>query len=69
MCALTGESIPVEKSKEIMLLPEQCEVMFYLAGTKLSHETVFSNIIRMVEEAQKRPSKVSKFVTVLSLSM
>src|SRR5699024_9811384 len=36
--------------------------VFYLTVNKLSHETVFSNIIRMVEEAQSRPSKISKFI-------
>ncbi len=62
--ALTGESIPVEKSKGDNAFAGTINEghAFYLTVTKLSHETVFSNIIRMVEEAQKRPSKVSKFI-------
>ncbi|BAM48269.1 heavy metal translocating P-type ATPase [Amphibacillus xylanus] len=62
--ALTGESIPVEKSKGDNAFAGTINEghVFYLTVTKLSHETVFSNIIRMVEEAQKRPSKVSKFI-------
>src|SRR5699024_6155251 len=35
---------------------------FHLQVNKLSNETVFSNIIRMVEEAQNRPSKISKWI-------
>src|SRR5690606_9874932 len=35
---------------------------FYLEVNKLSKDTVFSNIIRMVEEAQNKPSKISKFI-------
>ncbi|MER2181516.1 MAG: heavy metal translocating P-type ATPase [Desemzia incerta] len=35
---------------------------FHLEVTKSDDETVFSNIIRMVEEAQNKPSRISKFI-------
>ena len=62
--ALTGESIPVEKENgaEVFAGTINEGNVFYLQVNKLSSETVFSNIIRMVEEAQNRPSKVSKFI-------
>jgi Zn2+/Cd2+-exporting ATPase len=62
--ALTGESVPVEKNKneEVFAGTINTGNVFYLKVNKLSNETVFSNIIRMVEEAQNRPSKISKFI-------
>ncbi len=62
--ALTGESVPTEKEAHDSVFAGTINEgnVFYLTVTKLSHETVFSNIIRMVEEAQNRPSKVSKFI-------
>lgn len=62
--ALTGESIPVEKENgaEVFAGTINEGNVFYLQVNKLSNETVFSNIIRMVEEAQNRPSKISKFI-------
>lgn len=62
--ALTGESVPVEKGlgAEVFAGTINEGNVFYLKVNKLSTETVFSNIIRMVEEAQNRPSKVSKFI-------
>ena len=62
--ALTGESVPVEKNKgdEVFAGTINEGNAFYLEVNKLSSETVFSNIIRMVEEAQNRPSKISKFI-------
>src|SRR5699024_11477522 len=36
--------------------------VFYLEVNKLSKDTIFSNIIRMVEEAQNKPSKIAKFI-------
>lgn len=61
---LTGESIPVEKkgSEEAFAGTLNEGNVFYLEVTKASDETVFSNIIRMVEEAQSRPSRISKFI-------
>src|SRR5699024_3599396 len=35
---------------------------FRLTVTKTSDDTIFSNIVRMVEEAQQRPSKLSKTI-------
>lgn len=62
--ALTGESIPAEKENgdEVFAGTINEGNAFYLQVNKLSSETVFSNIIRMVEEAQNRPSKISKFI-------
>ncbi|AOV06924.1 heavy metal translocating P-type ATPase [Sporosarcina ureilytica] len=62
--ALTGESLPVEKEKgnEVFAGTINEGNVFYLQVNKLSNETVFSNIIRMVEEAQNRPSKISNFI-------
>jgi Cd2+/Zn2+-exporting ATPase len=62
--ALTGESIPVTKQKgqEVFAGTINEGNVFYLTVSKLSSETIFSNIIRMVEEAQNRPSKISKFI-------
>lgn len=62
--ALTGESVPVEKEKgdEAFAGTINEGNAFQLRVNKLSSETMFSNIIRMVEEAQGRPSKISKFI-------
>ncbi|MEI3599187.1 MULTISPECIES: heavy metal translocating P-type ATPase [unclassified Oceanobacillus] len=62
--ALTGESVPVSKEKgdEVFAGTINEGHAFHLEVNKLSNETVFSNIIRMVEEAQNRPSNVSKFI-------
>lgn len=62
--ALTGESIPVEKETgaEVFAGTINEGNVFYLEVNKLSTETIFSNIIRMVEEAQNRPSKISNFI-------
>lgn len=62
--ALTGESVPVTKEKghEVFAGTINEGNVFYLEVNKLSSETVFSNIIRMVEEAQSRPSNVAKFI-------
>ncbi|MHA6252622.1 heavy metal translocating P-type ATPase [Oceanobacillus sp. CAU 1775] len=62
--ALTGESVPVMKRKghEVFAGTINEGNVFYIKVNKRSNETVFSNIIRMVEEAQTRPSKVSKFI-------
>lgn len=58
--ALTGEAVPVEKAigDEVFAgtLNEGSAVKLQVA--KSSDETVFSNIIRMVEQAQNQPSKI-----------
>ena len=62
--ALTGESVPVQKSTgdEVFAGTINEGNVIHLEVNKLSKDTVFSNIIRMVEEAQNRPSKISKFI-------
>lgn len=62
--ALTGESLPAEKQKgdEVFAGTINEGNAFHLKVNKTSDQTVFSNIIRMVEEAQTRPSKISKFI-------
>lgn len=62
--ALTGEAVPVEKEAgaEVFAGTINEGNVFNLKVNKLSSETVFSNIIKMVEEAQNRPSNVSKFI-------
>src|SRR5690625_784575 len=68
--ALTGESVPVEKNNgdEAFAGTLNEGNSFHLSVTKLSDETIFSNIIRMVEEAQNRPSKISKFIDPIELT-
>jgi len=61
---LTGESVPVDKKpkEEVFAGTINEGNVFHLKVTKTNNETVFSNIIRMVEEAQNRPSRISKFI-------
>lgn len=62
--ALTGESVPFVKEvdEEVFAGTLNEGNAFHIRVSKLASETVFSNIIRMVEEAQNRPSKISKFI-------
>lgn len=62
--ALTGESLPVtrEAGEEVFAGTINEGNAFHLKVSKLANETVFSNIIRMVEEAQGRPSRVSSTI-------
>ncbi len=62
--ALTGESVPVEKEPgdEVFAGTINEGNVFHVEVNKRSDETVFSNIVRMVEEAQNRPSRISKFI-------
>ena len=62
--ALTGESIPIEKEEGDAAFAGTINEgnAFYLKVTTANDETVFSNIVRMVEEAQGRPSKISSFI-------
>lgn len=62
--SLTGEAMPVEKEKGEEAFAGTLNVghVFHLTVTKMSNQTVFSNIIRMVEEAQGRPSRISTFI-------
>ncbi len=62
--ALTGESVPVSRkaTEEVFAGTINEGNVFHLKVNKRADQTVFSNIIRMVEEAQTRPSRVSKFI-------
>lgn len=62
--ALTGESMPVLKESDDEAFAGTINEgnAFHLKVTKLSDQTVFSNIIRMVEDANNRPSKIAKFI-------
>lgn len=62
--ALTGESVPAHKQKgdEVFAGTINSSHAFHLEVTKNPDETIFSNIIRMVEEAQGRPSRISSFI-------
>ncbi|MGH2101904.1 MULTISPECIES: heavy metal translocating P-type ATPase [Aerococcus] len=62
--ALTGESVPVIKNadEEVFAGTLNEGNAFHVRVNKTASETVFSNIIRMVEEAQNRPSRISKFI-------
>jgi len=61
---LTGESIPVDKNpnEEVFAGTINEGNVFHLKVTKTNNETIFSNIVRMVEEAQNKPSRISKFI-------
>lgn len=58
--ALTGEAVPVEKKMgdEVFAGTLNEGGAVTLKVSKTSDETVFSNIIRMVEQAQTQPSKI-----------
>ncbi|MGP6138567.1 heavy metal translocating P-type ATPase [Jeotgalibaca sp. A127] len=62
--SLTGESLPAEKQKgdEVFAGTLNEGNAFHLTVNKTSDQTMFSNIIRMVEEAQSRPSRIAKFI-------
>ena len=62
--SLTGESLPVEKQQGDDVFAGTLNVgeVVQMTVSKTSDETVFSNIIRMVETAQNRPSKLSSFI-------
>lgn len=62
--ALTGEAIPVEKEvgDEVFAGTLNEGHAVTLKVTKTSDQTVFSNIIRMVEQAQTQPSKIGALI-------
>ncbi|MGP6147296.1 heavy metal translocating P-type ATPase [Jeotgalibaca sp. A122] len=62
--SLTGESLPTEKKRgdEVFAGTLNEGNAFHLNVNKTSDQTMFSNIIRMVEEAQSRPSRIAKFI-------
>ena len=62
--ALTGESIPVSKEagQEVFAGTINQGNAFQLTVSKTSDETIFSSIVKMVEEAQDHPSNIAKFI-------
>lgn len=62
--SLTGESLPAEKEPGDAVFAGTLNEgnVFHLTVNKTSDQTIFSNIIRMVEEAQNRPSHIAKFI-------
>lgn len=62
--SLTGESVPVTKKKgeEVFAGTINEGNSFVIEVNKEKKDTVFSNIIRMVEQSQNRPSKKSKII-------
>lgn len=62
--SLTGESVPIMKTKgeEVFAGTINEGNSFVIEVSKEKKDTVFSNIIRMVEQAQNRPSKKSKII-------
>ncbi|MGX7092249.1 heavy metal translocating P-type ATPase [Hutsoniella sourekii] len=62
--ALTGESVPVNKEagQEVFAGTINQGNAIQVKVSKASSETIFSNIIRMVEQAQGRPSRISRFI-------
>lgn len=77
---LTGESIPVEKKKDDFVTGASMNKngTFTFKATKIGSDTVFSNIIKLVEEAQESKAPIQKIAdkvsglfipTVLSISV
>lgn len=68
--SLTGESVPVTKSKGDGVFAGTINEgnSFVIEVSKEKKDTVFSNIIRMVEQAQNRPSKKSKIIDKIESS-
>lgn len=62
--ALTGEATPVDKSpyQEVFAGTINLGRAVRVKVSKTSNQTVFSNIIRLVDQAKKRPSKIAKTI-------
>ena len=62
--AISGESVPVEKTVGDDIFGSTINLSEALTMTvsKESNDTLFAKIIRMVEEAQKTPSKTASFI-------
>ncbi|MBV4430466.1 heavy metal translocating P-type ATPase [Clostridium tyrobutyricum] len=65
---LTGESIPVEKKKDDFVTGASINKngTFTFKATKIGSDTVFSNIIRLVEEAQESKAPIQKIADEVS---
>ncbi|WP_446899757.1 heavy metal translocating P-type ATPase [Clostridium sp. LBM24168] len=59
---LTGESLPVEKNKDDIVTGASMNKngTFNFKATKVGDDTVFSNIIKLVEEAQESKAPIQK---------
>lgn len=66
--AITGESIPVNKSIEDMVLSGAVIESGYLVvrADKVGEDTTFARILQMVEEAQDKKAKTQKFLEKFS---
>ncbi|CAD2074749.1 heavy metal translocating P-type ATPase [Phocicoccus pinnipedialis] len=62
--AITGESVPVEKTKGMEVIGGTINEgdLFRIEVTVEDKDTLFSKIIRLVEEAQSSPSKTASFI-------
>ncbi|SYZ79188.1 heavy metal translocating P-type ATPase [Trichococcus shcherbakoviae] len=65
--AISGESVPVEKTVGDDIFGSTINLSEALTMTvsKESKDTLFAKIIRMVEEAQKTPSKTASFINCI----
>ncbi|MGG5340538.1 heavy metal translocating P-type ATPase [Enterococcus sp. AZ192] len=65
--AITGESVPVEKSASDLLFGGTINLgeAFTMTVTKNSEDTLFAKIIRLVDEAQNTPSQTASFIEKL----
>ncbi|BAH07023.1 heavy metal translocating P-type ATPase [Clostridium kluyveri] len=65
---LTGESVPVEKKKDDLVTGASINKngTFTFKATKVGNDTVFSNIIKLVEEAQESKAPIQKIADKVS---
>ena len=65
--SMTGESMPVEKKKGEEALAGTLNEgdAFVIEVSKLKKDTLFSNIIRMVDEAQSKPSRKEQLIDTI----
>lgn len=65
---VTGESIPVDKAPGDLLIGATINgnTVFIMKATKVGAETVLSQIIKMVQDAQMRKAPIQKLVDVVS---
>lgn len=65
---VTGESIPVEKSKgdQVIGATINSNIAFTMKAEKVGKETMLAQIIKLVEEAQMHKAPIQKLVDVIS---
>ncbi|MGY3765338.1 heavy metal translocating P-type ATPase [Vagococcus vulneris] len=63
--SITGESIPVDKQMNDAIFGGTINAghAFQMIVTKISNDTLFSKIIKLVEEAQNTPSQTASFLS------